>query len=402
MQIPLHTQSSAEAYIAGHEWRDACLLACPMHPLGGCSFARHGSYARVTPQGLHIARWYCPQGHRTFSLLPDFLASRLPGLLTSIEAAAVEAKLAASMEAAADTLRGFEVTLPSALRWLRRRVRAVQAALEAVSRLGPQTLGRALASGPTLWIELGQGYALLDLRRSLAPHLLHRLPAPLGFLPSRAAARSRDGNQHDMGPDAERDIRYGVTADVRRPPCNVIPPILCHQLPFRRPADMLRVWRADRCVQCSCASWYLQWVERYRAYCTQRGLDERAELTLDGARRFIAWYARRRHLDTAHLRGARSALIALSRVYQVMGLNLPTWQAPARVKPSASALLRAFADHLARHRGNPEATVHKKLDHVGKLLGHLARQGKTWRTMTLHDIDEFLVEFSHHYAFDDG
>jgi hypothetical protein len=167
--------------------------------------------------------------------LPDFLASRLPGLLTSIEAAAVEAKLAASMEAAADTLRGFEVTLPSALRWLRRRVRAVQAALEAVSRLVPQRFGRALASDPTLWIELGQGCALLDLRRSLAPHLLHRLPAPLGFLPSRGAARSRDGNQHDMGPDAERDIRYGVTADVRRPPCNVIPPILCHQLPFRRP-----------------------------------------------------------------------------------------------------------------------------------------------------------------------
>lgn len=163
-------------------------------------------------------------------------------------------------------------------------------------------------------------------------------------------------------------------------------------------ADMLRVWRADRCVQCSSASLYLQWVKRYRAYCTQRGLDERAELTLDGARRFIAWYARHRHLDTAHLSGARSALFALSRVYQVMGLNLPTWQAPARVKPSASALLRAYADHLARHRGNPEATVHKKLDHVGKLLGHLARQGKTWRTMTLHDIDEFLVEFSHHYA----
>jgi hypothetical protein len=163
------------------------------------------------------------------------MACRLPGLLTSIEAAAVAAKSVGNMEGAADTLRGFEVTLSSALRWLRRRVRAVQAALEAVSRLVPKTSVSALASGPTLWIELGQGHALLDLRRSLAPQLLHRLPAPLGFLPSRGAARSCDGNQHDMGPDTERDIRYGVTADVRRPPCNAIPSILCHQLPFRRP-----------------------------------------------------------------------------------------------------------------------------------------------------------------------
>lgn len=53
-------------------------------------------------------------------------------------------------------------------------------------------------------------------------------------------------------------------------------------------ADMLRVWHADRCVQDSSAGMYLQWVRRFRAYCGRRRLDERAELTLDGARRFIA------------------------------------------------------------------------------------------------------------------
>jgi hypothetical protein len=30
---------------------------------------------------VRIARWYCPEGHRTFSLLPDFLAAKLPGSL---------------------------------------------------------------------------------------------------------------------------------------------------------------------------------------------------------------------------------------------------------------------------------------------------------------------------------
>lgn len=163
-------------------------------------------------------------------------------------------------------------------------------------------------------------------------------------------------------------------------------------------ADMRRVWHADRCVQDSSAGMYLQWVRRFRAYCGRRRLDERAELTLDGARRFIAWYARHRDLNSTHVSGARSALYALSRVYQVMGLTLPAWQAPARNKPPASALLRAYADHLARQRGSPEVTVRKKLYHIGKLLAHLGQQGKTWRTMTLHDIDAFLVEFSRHYA----
>jgi hypothetical protein len=85
MQIPLRTLSNVDAYIRNREWNDVRLPACPMHPTGGCSFARHGSYERLSLSGLRIARWYCPEGHRTFSLIPDFVASRMPGLLDSIE-----------------------------------------------------------------------------------------------------------------------------------------------------------------------------------------------------------------------------------------------------------------------------------------------------------------------------
>ena len=203
MQIPLRTQSSTEAYIAGHEWRDACLPACPLHPSGGCSFARHGSYARAAPQGVRVARWYCPEGHQTFSLLPDFLAARFPGLLTDIEIAAAEPLTAGSMESSADRLRGFEVTLPSALRWLRRRVRAVEVALEAVSRLAPPTAVTVFASSSTLRPVPGAGDVLLRLRRSLSPPLLHSLPVPLGFRPLRSKHGWPGGNQHDMGPDGD-------------------------------------------------------------------------------------------------------------------------------------------------------------------------------------------------------
>lgn len=162
--------------------------------------------------------------------------------------------------------------------------------------------------------------------------------------------------------------------------------------------DMLRIWRADRCVQDSSAGLYLQWIKRFRAYCARDGLDERAELTLSGARRFIAWHAQIRHLDPRRLGGARSALYALSRVHQVMGLNPPAWQIPESPRPPGTELLREYADHLGRHRGNPETTVHKKLAHIGKLSEHLAGSGKAWDTMALTDIDAFLIGCAERYA----
>jgi hypothetical protein len=48
--------------------------------------------------------------------LPDFLAARLPGLLASVEHSITLASSAKSMEAAADALRGPDVSLPGAVR----------------------------------------------------------------------------------------------------------------------------------------------------------------------------------------------------------------------------------------------------------------------------------------------
>jgi len=162
--------------------------------------------------------------------------------------------------------------------------------------------------------------------------------------------------------------------------------------------DIRRVWRADHGVRDSSAGVYLQWIRRFRAYCAQRNLDERTELTLAGARRFVAWYAQHRGLKPQRLGGARTALYALSRVYHVMGLSLPAWQSPPRARSPATALLRAYADHLARRRGNPEVTVRGKLHHIEKFSEYLARRGKTSRAMTLTDIDEFLIVCAQHYA----
>lgn len=48
-------------------------------------FARHTAYERKSLTGAFIARGYCRLGHVTVSLLPDFLASRLPSTLVEVE-----------------------------------------------------------------------------------------------------------------------------------------------------------------------------------------------------------------------------------------------------------------------------------------------------------------------------
>lgn len=206
--------STIEDYVATQEWRRALLSRCPLHLNGSCSFRRHGSYGRVTSPGVRVARYYCPQGRMTFSLLPDFLAARLPGSLAAIERVAAAAMSARSMEAAADAARGPDVCLPGAVRWLRRRVTAVRRSVAAVRSIAPPQD-----------LPISEIPPLTQLRRTLAPQILHGIPAPLGF--QRVWGRTGDDHvgcsaldaisiedcgmvtlnssrQHDTGPDPPR------------------------------------------------------------------------------------------------------------------------------------------------------------------------------------------------------
>lgn len=169
MQIPFRTTSSAEVYAANEEWRSGSLPCCPLHPAGGCGFARHGSYERVTPPRLRIARWYCRLGHRTFSLLPDFLAARLPGTLALIEHCMAVSAAERSVERAADALRGLDISLPSAVRWLRRRLCAVRTVRDAMSSMAA--------------IDLCVTTSIPVLRHALSADILSQLPSPVGFRP---------------------------------------------------------------------------------------------------------------------------------------------------------------------------------------------------------------------------
>jgi integrase/recombinase XerD len=170
--------------------------------------------------------------------------------------------------------------------------------------------------------------------------------------------------------------------------------------PERTPTtrDILRVWRADRIVSASTARQYLYWIGRFRRYCNALGLDEADELTRDGLGRFLFWYGHSRSLATGYLARARSSLRSLRRVYEVIGRPVPPWK-PVECRPApVTAVLRDYAAHLGQHRGNPEVTVRKKLYHVGKLLEHLPCSGKSWRQLTLPEIDAFLIGCARRYA----
>ncbi len=206
VQLRFETGLTGAEYVTREAWREARLSHCPLHPRGGCGFARHGSYARKSPAGTRIARWYCPQGHRTFSLLPDHLAARFPGTLSEIERVVATVEQASSLERAADTLRSDPVSLPSAVRWVRRRVAAVRALLTIVVGLFPQSLLSCTPTIAALRARLACEQVLVSLRELAQVHL-QALARPLGFQhPSYAGGEYHSGIQQRMGPDPPRGL----------------------------------------------------------------------------------------------------------------------------------------------------------------------------------------------------
>jgi len=201
VQLRYQTGLTGEAYVRAQAWRDARLERCPNHLNGGCSLARHGTYTRKTPRGTRVARWYCPESHTTFSLLPECLAARFPGELDEVEQVVVHAERAPSLAAAADALRRDAVELPGAMRWVERRVRLVHHVLGIVIGLLPEPLARCIAEMGAVRTRLQTETALRALR-TLAAEQLSVLPAPLGFQPHRLGTRNRlRARQHKMGPD---------------------------------------------------------------------------------------------------------------------------------------------------------------------------------------------------------
>ena len=195
VQLRYQTILSPEQYGAQRAWEKASLERCPLHSTGTCSFTRHGTYLRKRPFFLKIARYYCPEGHTTFSLLPDFFAAKLPGTLDELEHVVITVEQTTSFEAAAEEVRPPEtwesedydessgvcdpITLEATKRWVKRRFVLVRAALLALAALMPELVGTE-TSLVGIRDRLKTESALLTLRQRANSHL-SVLPPPLGF-----------------------------------------------------------------------------------------------------------------------------------------------------------------------------------------------------------------------------
>lgn len=204
MVVRYPTTVSSEQYLTEQLWRTATLEQCPLHPEGDCGLCGHGSYGRVRPVGVRVARFRCPEGGVTISLLPDFLASRLSGTLSEVEAVVEAAESATSQEAALERVRPAAapdaVTLPAGLRWLRRRLSAVRAALLAAVTLVP-ALAECQPCLPALRERLRAPEVLVTLRLVAAKHLA-AMSSPVGFRARAGRLKSeRKRSPHEAGPD---------------------------------------------------------------------------------------------------------------------------------------------------------------------------------------------------------
>lgn len=184
MQILWKCPLTDERYVSERLWEGASLECCPFHPEGDCGLFKLGSYGRVTPQGVRVPRWWCPRQGESVSLLPSFLAARFSGTLAEVEDVVAKVEDAGGVAAAVDEVLPADADPPiglmGALRWIRRRVRAVRAALVAIVTLMPE---RFRGVPPTLAgfrEALSQTFVLVTLRE-LAERHLGALPVPLGF-----------------------------------------------------------------------------------------------------------------------------------------------------------------------------------------------------------------------------
>lgn len=168
-----------------------CILAVAvrsrvMEPMPGLTLREHalraGTARKVT------ARSAC---YRIFML-------RTCGDLSKLWNRAVDQiEQSKSIEAAANALRTDDITLPSAIRWARRRLRLVHTALESVVRAAPERFRNCQPNLSSFQFQLKVSNVLPELREVAAAYL-HLLPSPLGFAYS---CRRHKRFQHETGPD---------------------------------------------------------------------------------------------------------------------------------------------------------------------------------------------------------
>jgi len=165
-------------------------------------------------------------------------------------------------------------------------------------------------------------------------------------------------------------------------------------------AQVLQVWRCNRCVGRGSISVYRYWICRFYDYCRVCELDDRQELTEQGAERFARWWRSHGSPRRGRLRpvilSSRSALRAWSFARVTLGESLPTWR-PVRVQQVPTPL-KGFATYLSEVRGNPPQTIRKKVAHIVLFATYCREHRRPFKRTRLLDIDRFMIVCRRRYA----
>lgn len=165
-------------------------------------------------------------------------------------------------------------------------------------------------------------------------------------------------------------------------------------------AQVLQVWRRNRCVAQGTVSVYRYWICRFYDYCRACELDERRELTERGAERFARWWRSQGSPRRGHLRStilaSRSALRAWAFARASLGEALPTWR-PVCERP-VPTMLQGFAAYLSEVRGNPPQTIRKKVAQVLLFAVYCRGRRRPFQRPRLQDVDRFLIVCRRQYA----
>lgn len=145
---------------------------------------------------------------------------------------------------------------------------------------------------------------------------------------------------------------------------------------------------------------YLLRVRQFREHCQRRGLDELAQLTRDGFRRFAEAYVgprTGRSIGGSSRNGVRNAVRAWAFALGSLGVAVPTWSQPS-LPAALSPLLTAYCKYRREHRGVAATTIDTDVEIAKDFLALLRARGRSASRTSVADIDAFVASLSARFS----
>lgn len=138
---------------------------------------------------------------------------------------------------------------------------------------------------------------------------------------------------------------------------------------------------------------YLQWVRRFRSYCSNHNLVEHEQLTAAGVQRFTQAYAgprlKGRRIAQGSRDSARNALHAWACALKAMGALLPLWR-EYNQPPALPPLLDEYCQYRRAHNGVSQSTLVRDVETARGFLAQLRNAKKTLEQSTVSDVDAYV------------